>query len=528
MSNLVYLDRAREAATVSGTGPFTRGSAPTGYQDLTAAEGKRIAYAAVGGADWEVGVGMVSAGTVTRDIVLSSSNAGALVAFTPGSVDLFGDAPAAVVGTVFSDTAPVKVPGRRWFDTDSVDGGVEYICYDDGTSLEWLALGGGSSGGTAPNAPRPLSFGVASAAKALGVAGNGSGNYTTGIGVHFTGLIRVKGVAFFWNGPAASLKASIWLVGTATLKGSGALTTTAAGYYEIEFATPYDVDAADLYKLHVLGVYEMTGAAYMQGISSVFGTTFPQIIERSCYATDSGLYSAGDAMPTTHNPYVYGHCIEPILAEPPPPAPPPPQPPPPGYDIQWLVSGPVDVVNAHAIASSAGVTTVTDSGAATGYAGSFSGASPSQVVMTSDSALSAGNGQFALRMVLKPTAPGVDISLFDNSVNLGRDYGLAVILSPAGAVKVYAQASYTIAASVANLSFSAVSEIVIQRRSMSSGGLELWVNGVLDSTGTSSGSLANFSSTLVAISGLHPSIYAGAYYTGEMRRVQWLIGGLIY
>jgi hypothetical protein len=91
-------DRVKETTTTTGTGTITLGGAASGYQAFSAiaANGEQVAYAIVGGTEWEVGIGTWNTGgTLTRNRVLASSNAGALVNFSAGSKDVFCDYPAA-------------------------------------------------------------------------------------------------------------------------------------------------------------------------------------------------------------------------------------------------------------------------------------------------------------------------------------------------------------------------------------------------------------------------------------------------
>lgn len=91
-------DRVKDSSTSTGTGNFTlSGSAPTGFQTFNAAFSTNVEfmYAIVGGAEWEVGIGILSAATtLVRASVLSSSNANALVNFSAGTKDVFGTMPA--------------------------------------------------------------------------------------------------------------------------------------------------------------------------------------------------------------------------------------------------------------------------------------------------------------------------------------------------------------------------------------------------------------------------------------------------
>lgn len=84
-------DRVKETTTTTGTGTLTLAGATTGYQSFTAAFGNGVSvyYVIAGGADWEVGIGTTGAGTLTRDTVLASSNANALVPLAAGAKDVF-------------------------------------------------------------------------------------------------------------------------------------------------------------------------------------------------------------------------------------------------------------------------------------------------------------------------------------------------------------------------------------------------------------------------------------------------------
>jgi hypothetical protein len=95
---LVLADRVREASTSIGTGALVLTGAIGGYQAFSAAIGNtNTTYYGVtntGTSEWEVGLGTVSAGLLTRTTVISSSNGGAAVAFTTGTKDVFCTYPA--------------------------------------------------------------------------------------------------------------------------------------------------------------------------------------------------------------------------------------------------------------------------------------------------------------------------------------------------------------------------------------------------------------------------------------------------
>jgi hypothetical protein len=95
-------DRVKDTTTTTGTGVLTlAGAAPAGFRTFASAFSvgtSAIAYAIADASNWEIGLGTLSAATgLTRDVVLSSSNAGALVDFPAGSKDVFCTAAAVQV-----------------------------------------------------------------------------------------------------------------------------------------------------------------------------------------------------------------------------------------------------------------------------------------------------------------------------------------------------------------------------------------------------------------------------------------------
>jgi hypothetical protein len=94
---LILKDRVQETSTTTGTGTLTLAGAVTQFQTFSAAIGNgNTTYYTIynaGGSDWEVGIGTVGAGTLSRDTVLASSNSGSLVSFT-GTLYVFCDYPA--------------------------------------------------------------------------------------------------------------------------------------------------------------------------------------------------------------------------------------------------------------------------------------------------------------------------------------------------------------------------------------------------------------------------------------------------
>ena len=88
---LVFKDRVQETSSTTGTGTLTLGGAVSGYQTFSSAIGNTNTtyYAIVNDSEWEVGLGTVSAGQLSRDTVLESSNANNLVNFSAGTKYVF-------------------------------------------------------------------------------------------------------------------------------------------------------------------------------------------------------------------------------------------------------------------------------------------------------------------------------------------------------------------------------------------------------------------------------------------------------
>ena len=88
---LIVKDRIKESTNTTGTGTLTLTGATTGFQTFAAVGNLSTTYYAIlNGNNWEVGIGqyLTSGTTLSRDTVLSSSNAGAALNLSGGS-DVF-------------------------------------------------------------------------------------------------------------------------------------------------------------------------------------------------------------------------------------------------------------------------------------------------------------------------------------------------------------------------------------------------------------------------------------------------------
>lgn len=113
---LVLADRVRETTTTTGTVAVVLAGAYPSFQSFLAAVGNgNTTYYAISNlaaGEWEVGVGTYtsSGNTLSRDTVLSSSNAGSLVNFSAGSKDVICTQPAERAVYVNAADTQVSVP----------------------------------------------------------------------------------------------------------------------------------------------------------------------------------------------------------------------------------------------------------------------------------------------------------------------------------------------------------------------------------------------------------------------------------
>jgi hypothetical protein len=92
-------DRVKETSTTTGTGTFTLAGAIEGFETFSSAIGNsNTTYYAITNqgtpTEFEVGIGTVGAGTLSRDTIISSSNSDAAVNFSAGEKNVFCTLPA--------------------------------------------------------------------------------------------------------------------------------------------------------------------------------------------------------------------------------------------------------------------------------------------------------------------------------------------------------------------------------------------------------------------------------------------------
>jgi hypothetical protein len=94
---LVVNDRVKETSTTTGTGTFTLAGAVSGFETFSSAIGNtNTTYYSIvnSNGEFEVGLGTVGAGTLSRDTIISSSNSDAAVNFSAGTKNVFCTLPA--------------------------------------------------------------------------------------------------------------------------------------------------------------------------------------------------------------------------------------------------------------------------------------------------------------------------------------------------------------------------------------------------------------------------------------------------
>ena len=155
---LVVKDRVKETTTTTGTGTITLAGAATDYQSFAAIGDGNTTYYTIqlGTSDeWEVGLGTYTASgtTLSRDTVLSSSNAGSLVNFSAGEKDVFVVYPAgkAIYGdangdvTVSGDLSGANLEASNGIVTNNETVGANYTFPTgyNGMSVGPITIGSG-------------------------------------------------------------------------------------------------------------------------------------------------------------------------------------------------------------------------------------------------------------------------------------------------------------------------------------------------------------------------------------------------
>jgi hypothetical protein len=124
----VINDRVKETTSTLGTGTITLSGAQLGFQSFSSGvgAGNSTYYTIALGSQWEVGIGsLTNATTFTRDTIISSSNASALVSFSTGIKDIFCSLPAKETPSPVMDPQTfVNTHATTLTDTQTMQSGV--------------------------------------------------------------------------------------------------------------------------------------------------------------------------------------------------------------------------------------------------------------------------------------------------------------------------------------------------------------------------------------------------------------------
>ena len=108
--SLALADRVRQTTTSTGTGTITLDGSVVGFQSFAViGNGNTTYYTISGGAQWEVGIGTYSSGTLARTTVISSST-GSKLDLAAGTKDVFVTLPAEhTITSIVSDDGSVTI-----------------------------------------------------------------------------------------------------------------------------------------------------------------------------------------------------------------------------------------------------------------------------------------------------------------------------------------------------------------------------------------------------------------------------------
>lgn len=130
MASVVLYDRIKETSSTTGTGAYDLGGAEVGFEALSArySTGDEVAYCAVLGSEWEVGIGTFTSGTpdtLSRDSILSSSSSDLAVNWPSGSKTIYVTLPAKQLQHISFGFSDATITPASSTGTDSIAVGVD-------------------------------------------------------------------------------------------------------------------------------------------------------------------------------------------------------------------------------------------------------------------------------------------------------------------------------------------------------------------------------------------------------------------
>jgi hypothetical protein len=151
---LVVKDRVQETTTTTGTGTLTLLGAVTGFQSFASIGNANTTYYTISStsSEWEVGIGTYTASgtTLSRDTILSSSNAGSAVNLSAGTKNVYVTYPAGYSVRAGSNNANSEFAATTalvFYQAAAPTGWTKSTTNND-KALRVVSGAGGSAGGT--------------------------------------------------------------------------------------------------------------------------------------------------------------------------------------------------------------------------------------------------------------------------------------------------------------------------------------------------------------------------------------------
>jgi hypothetical protein len=141
----IVSDRIQETTATTGTGTYDLGGAKEGFAAFSSAfsSGVQVPYCVTDDTDWEIGLGTFidgTPGTISRDIILASSNSGAAVDWVSTNKSIFCTACASLFPAMRNLNPPINfnppTPGFQYINKLT---GEIFICTDNtADSNRWV------------------------------------------------------------------------------------------------------------------------------------------------------------------------------------------------------------------------------------------------------------------------------------------------------------------------------------------------------------------------------------------------------
>lgn len=305
----VYKDRVKEPSTSTGTGAIVgSGAASPKFLPLsTIGNSNTFAYTIEHDSlsEWEVGIGTytTAGNSFTRDLVLASSNANALVTFSAGSKTVFNTLPAARIHPPLGNTQ-VGVG-----DSNSVLSGSSELIYDSiglrhikaQNAVSQIVAVNTDAGGAAQ-----ARFNCANGTNNLWLQKNGTGYTTTGLAVANQGwLYNTDGSTLFSNNVAADFIWSSGGIGVGNEKmrllanGNWSLSGTSGATPEVSYDPTTGSNARLLVQKSSANITDIgainpnTGTTSYGQVYAGNGASYLIMIKTSTGYTPNGLQGAG-------------------------------------------------------------------------------------------------------------------------------------------------------------------------------------------------------------------------------------------